>query len=395
MHMFRRMHFCALFFLYVITTTSLAWATPPIPKSKTEALQAFKDRLKSEQSKQADLASKVKDIDEALSDTKSRLIALAKDIQANEASFVELEKRIANLEIKKSVIDDQLLADRASISRLIVALERIRRTPPEAMIARPDSPYKTAQSAMLMGSIIPSINRHAAKLSKNIETLNNVKSELEKEKSELQETSRSYKNQKEELTALITTRKQLYQRANNDLRAREITVEKLSLQAKNLEDLLSKIRKEESDRREELRKRNIAIKAAKTMPKTLGNARLPLSGIIRTTYNQKDQLGAKSKGISIEGRAGAIVIAPMNGKVQFTGAFKRFGNVVIIEHAHGYHSLVANLDVINVHIGDIIKSGEPIGLLPNSSLIPRPTLYYELRKNGAAINPAEKFSGLG
>lgn len=393
--MFRRMHFCALFFLCVITTTSLAWATPPIPKSKTEALQAFKDRLKSEQSKQADLASKVKDIDEALSDTKSRLIALAKDIQANEASFVELEKRIANLEIKKSVIDDQLLADRASISRLIVALERIRRTPPEAMIARPDSPYKTAQSAMLMGSIIPSINRHAAKLSKNIETLNNVKSELEKEKSELQETSRSYKKQKEELTALITTRKQLYQRANNDLRAREITVEKLSLQAKNLEDLLSKIRKEESDRREELKKRNIAIKAAKAMPKTLGNARLPLSGIIRTTYNQKDQLGAKSKGISIEGRAGAIVIAPMNGKVQFTGAFKRFGNVVIIEHAQGYHSLVANLDVINVHIGDIIKSGEPIGLLPNSSLIPRPTLYYELRKNGAAINPAEKFSGLG
>ncbi len=85
----------------------------------------------------------------------------------------------------------------------------------------------------------------------------------------------------------------------------------------------------------------------------------------------------------------------MGGKIQFTGAFKRYGNIVIIEHNDGYHSLVAGLDQIHSSVGDIVKSGEPIGILPDSSLIPRPTLYYELRRNGKPVDPSTKFADLG
>ncbi len=369
--------------------------SPPIPKSKSKAIGLFKDRIKQENKDKSVLEKKFEAINKDLSDTKNKLISIAAAIQQNEDGLKKFEQKIVNMELKKSILEDQLHTDRASIAKLILALERIRRTPPEAMIARPDSPYKTAQSAMLMGSIIPSVNRHAAKLSKNLDTLNSVTKELGAEKEELLSASKSLRLSHDELSTLLSKRRNLYEQISDDIKIREISIQKISLQAQNLADLVKRIKEDEIKEAE--RKKMARIMRAKPKPKAIkdGASRLPVSGIIRTTYKQKDNLGAISNGLSIEGRAGSIVVAPMGGKVQFTGAFKRYGNIVVIEHQNNYHSLVAGLGNITTIVGDYIKSGEPIGILPNSSLIPRPTLYYELRKNGNPVNPAIKFPDLG
>lgn len=374
--------------------------TPPIPKNKQEALHSFEERLAQENKNKDILKKQSQHIHNDLASTKNKLIDTAATIQKNEDDLKNFEQRIANLEVKKSILEDDLKTDRASIAKLILALERIRRTPPEAMLARPDTPYKTAQSAMLMGSIIPSVNRHAEKLNKNLETLGRVTSDLELEKSSLLKTSKDLKVQHKKLSSLIEKRTKLFTKTNSDIVARELSIQQISLQAQNLEDLVKRIEeneRKEKIRREKERKKAKYITRAKPHRKIMdsGTSRLPISGIIRVGYRQADHLGAKSKGITIEGRAEALVITPMNGTIQFTGTFKRYGNIVIIEHANGFHSLIAGLDKINSVIGDHVKSGEPIGILPNSSLIPRPTLYYELRKNGKAVNPAIKFPSLG
>ena len=388
-----RLFFAAIIFLNLCLPVSAE--TPPVPKSKTQALDSFKQRLKEEDKEKQALEKQIKSINSNLSEIKSQLVEVAVAIQDNESDLKNFEQRIEKLERKKSLLEDKLHADRASIAKLILALERIRRTPPEAMLARPDSPHKTAQSAMLMGKIIPSVNRHAEKLNKNLETLNLVTEDLKEEKIALLKTSEELQERHTKLSSLIEKRKTLYEKTNSDIKAREVSIQKISLQAKNLEDLVQKIK--EDERKEQERQKKLKAKRKKNRPVIVdsGNSRLPISGIIRTGYKQKDDLGAKSKGLTIEGRAGALVIAPMNGKVQFTGAFKRYGNIVVIEHADGYHSLVAGLDKINSVVGDHVKAGEPIGILPNSSLIPRPTLYYELRKNGKPVNPAKKLPDLG
>ncbi len=369
--------------------------TPPIPKSKTKAIESFNTRLSQENKEKQALETQVSNIEKTLSKTKDALIKIAASIQENENRIKNFKQRIINLELKKSVLEDKLNSDRAAIAKLVLALERIRRTPPEAMLARPDSPYKTAQSAMLMGKIIPSVNRHAEKLNKNLETLNRVTEELSIERSELLATSNNLKKRHGELLLLISKRKDLYRKTNDDIHMREISIQKISLQAKNLSDLVKRIKADENKKREQ--RRIAKLVKPKPVSKIIdsGNSRLPISGIIRTGYKNQDNLGATSKGLTIEGRAGALVTSPMNGKIQFTGTFKRYGNIIIIEHAKGYHSLVAGLDEISTVIGDHVKSGEPIGFLPNTSLIPRPTLYYELRKNGKPINPSVKFPDLG
>ncbi|MGH1376869.1 MAG: murein hydrolase activator EnvC family protein [Alphaproteobacteria bacterium] len=381
--------------LLIICQPLAAQSKPPVPKSKPADLNTLDKELKEETQKKQNLEQQAKEIDKELDTTKEKLISIATEVQSNEEKLKSYQKRITSLEIRKSILVDNLNKDRASIARLILALERIRRMPPEAMLATPETPYKTAQSAMLMSEILPAINKHADKLKENLETLTLVSKELQNEKSALIEDSEKLRKQHEQITKLVIQRKKLYTNINDDLKAHELSIQKISLQAKNLKELVDRIKKEEA--KEQQRKKTALMVRPNPTPKIEhdGNSRLPISGIVRTRYNQKDNLGAKSKGITIEGRPAALVVSPMNGRIQFTGSFKRYGNIVIIEHTNGYHSLVAGLETINSVVGDTVKSGEPIGLLPNSTLIPRPTLYYELRKNGKAINPSVKFADLG
>ncbi len=379
----------------MLTVHSASYASPPIPPKKTQTIESYNERLEEEKKQQEQLKTKANKLDKKINSIKHDMVSVAEKIQNNEKEIKSLENRIIKLEIKKSVLEDNLRADRASISRLILALEKIRRTPPEAMIARPETPYKIAQSAMLMGGILPSIDRHAEKLSKNLETLNTVQAELEEEKEAAGNVKGNLDQQHKTLKELIAEHKKLYAETNKNLKISEINIKKISMQAKNLNDLVDRLKKEEQAERER-QKQLIAKKAAlKKIPPSNGQSRFPISGIIRTSYDQKDDTGSKSNGLTFEGRPGGIVTAPMNGKISFTGTFKRYGNIVIIEHDDGYHSLLAGIEDISANIGDIVKIGEPIGLLPKSSLIPHPTLYYELRKNGKPTNPAAKFSDLG
>jgi septal ring factor EnvC (AmiA/AmiB activator) len=84
-------------------------------------------------------------------------------------------------------------------------------------------------------------------------------------------------------------------------------------------------------------------------------------------------------------RPGAEVVAPFDGRVLFAGAFRGYGQILIIGHGDGYHSLVAGLDRIDSSVGQWLVAGEPIGRMSADEAKPR--LYLELRHNGQPINP--------
>ncbi len=383
------------YFYIVIIILCLTLPHYATAKSENEDLKTIKSKL-SEETKQKDkLQKKINEITSELDDIKKNLVEAARAVRDKEDTLKSIEERIGNLEEKKTTIDKTLQAERVSIVKLILILERIRKTPPQALIARPDTPYKTAQSALLMENIIPSVKRHAESLKNNLETLQRVSNELKIEKASLEKETKFLRDKNKNLQSLVDKKERVYSKIDRDIEARELTIQNISAKASNLEQLVRQLKAEEQKEFQRQKTANILRKKPVFDLKETGQAQLPISGIIRTGYHQKDDLGAKSNGITIEGRSAGLVIAPMGGKVQFTGTFKRYGNIIILEHAGGFHSLIAGLEKITSSVGDHVNSGEPIGLLPDSSLIPRPKLYYELRQNGNPVNPSVKFSGLG
>lgn len=117
-----------------------------------------------------------------------------------------------------------------------------------------------------------------------------------------------------------------------------------------------------------------------------GAPRLPVPGRVRVAFGSATALGAISPGIEIETRPGALVVAPLPGRIRFAGPFRRYGLLLIVEHGHGYHSLIAGLGQINSPVDQEVMAGEAVGTMGSPPDQP-PSLYYELRRNGKPVDP--------
>ncbi len=388
------MRLVALLLLTSLSAMPAAAQDAPIPQKKVSAEQLDK-KLKSGKADKAELEKNLKGIDKDLKSTKSKLVDTAKAVQNNEKELQNLDKQIAELEEHKAELSDKIQKDRGKIADLILALERIRRLPPEALIVKPDAPLKTAQSAMLLKDILPSIHQRAEELKVTLKDLEDTAASLQAKRNDAEVRGKTLEKQQQELDGLVKKRTELYASTQQDLKDQKAKIARISTQAKNLKDLVKKLEDERT--RAAARAKQEQQKAPRVVsnePPGDGKPRLPLPGILKTAYNEPDNFGAPSQGIDIEGREGALVVAPMGGIIRFSGYFKNYGNMVIIEHEKGWHSLVAGLENIDTVVGQAVNAGEPLGVLHKSSSGQKPVLYYELRHNGKPVNPAKKFGDL-
>jgi murein DD-endopeptidase MepM/ murein hydrolase activator NlpD len=112
----------------------------------------------------------------------------------------------------------------------------------------------------------------------------------------------------------------------------------------------------------------------------------PFDGAFTSGYGWRDS--AFHRGIDIDLNRGDTVKAAFTGMVRFAGKQGGYGNVVIIRHYNGLETVYAHLWKIKVKPGDIITSGQLVGLGGNTGHSTGTHLHFEIRFRGVAINPA-------
>jgi murein DD-endopeptidase MepM/ murein hydrolase activator NlpD len=92
--------------------------------------------------------------------------------------------------------------------------------------------------------------------------------------------------------------------------------------------------------------------------------------------------------IDIAAGTGAPIYASDSGVVVFAGWDSNgYGNVVMIDHQNGYHTLYAHLSSINVYCGSSIMQGSILGYAGSTGNSTGPHLHYEVRYLGGFLNP--------
>lgn len=92
--------------------------------------------------------------------------------------------------------------------------------------------------------------------------------------------------------------------------------------------------------------------------------------------------------IDIAAATGAPIYAADSGVVVFAGwNGSGYGNVVMIDHLNGYHTLYAHLSSINVSCGSNIAQGNILGRAGSTGNSTGPHLHFEVRYFGGFINP--------
>jgi septal ring factor EnvC (AmiA/AmiB activator) len=93
-------------------------------------------------------------------------------------------------------------------------------------------------------------------------------------------------------------------------------------------------------------------------------------------------------GIDIDVAEGTSIVAVYAGRVLYTGWFRGYGNLIIVDHGSGYYTLYAHAAEVKVKEGDEVTQGQTIGTVGDTGSLQGPRLYFEVRYDGKPQDPA-------
>jgi len=117
----------------------------------------------------------------------------------------------------------------------------------------------------------------------------------------------------------------------------------------------------------------------------------PVAGWISSNFGERTSpfTGKKEfhKGLDIVAPVGTPVLAPGGGTVTFAGTAEGGGFSVVIDHQGGIVSSYGHLKDVAVSKGQAVRRGQCIGHVGNLGQATGPHLHYEIRQDGAPVNP--------
>lgn len=394
-----------------------------------QQLKSVQQQLEESRQKAAQYAEQAEGLARDIAQLRTDSVAAAKAAQEHEAALSALEDQLAALGIEEAKKAAELERHRAQQQQLLMALERLARNPPEGMALAPGNPVDAVRSAMLMGAAVPPLEARARQLRQEIDDLAQLRRQIAEAEARHRAERVDLDKEQTRLAAMIARKAVLQDEAQQGAEESGQRGLQLAAQASDLQQLIEQLdqerrardaeaarkraeeqRRAEAERREAQRlmalqqqrpdqgRSSVVVTAPPpvipdpTKPPTIrpfaearGALLYPASGRLMRRFGENDELGVASKGLTFETRPGAQVVAPFDGRVLFAGPFKGYGQILIIEHADGYHSLLAGLDRVEGTVGQWVVAGEPVGTMPRGEQKPR--LYLELRHDGQPINP--------
>jgi len=118
-----------------------------------------------------------------------------------------------------------------------------------------------------------------------------------------------------------------------------------------------------------------------------GQAYWPVRGSTIHRYGEQLQGELRWKGMVIAAAEGTEVKAIADGRVILADWLQGYGLVVVVEHGKGDMSLYGYNQSALVSVGTQARAGQPIALVGSSGGQGRPSLYFEIRRQGQAVNP--------
>lgn len=395
-----------------------------------QKLKTVEHALEKDKAHKAELDQRAAEIAGERDALRQKLIDGARATQDQEQQITDLENTLGTLNAHEADETADLMERRAQLGMTLGALERMAIYPPEALAALPEAPVDTVRSAILLRAAIPEVEARANRLRDDLNSLLELRVEIYQQERSLADAKSNLDADHRRVASLLDQKDRLFRATEAERATIAARLARLSGQAKDLHDLMDKVeadrilREAERNVRRDSRK-DLAGAAAPTPPadatqnpsqgagggeqlaslppagspagavkppnirpigQAAGHLTLPARGEVVREFGVADSAGSAAKGLTIRTRDNAQVVAPYDGQVVFAGPFRGYGQILIIEHSEGYHTLLSGLSRIDAVAGQWVLAGEPIGVMgPGAGGAPE--LYVELRRNGRPINP--------
>ncbi|ATO56966.1 Septal ring factor EnvC, activator of murein hydrolases AmiA and AmiB [Bartonella sp. 1-1C] len=345
------------------------------------------------------IASLIQQVDRLKKDQRTltdELIKVAK-VERNLANdIIEREEKLKQLLEQKTQVYQNLKNRQAEFSEILAILARTGLKPPPALIAQPKDVFASIRSSILLGAIIPDMQEKTQNLTENLKKLTNLGHVIAMECVDLKAKMQNQAEQLKYLEFLLDEKEKSQKRSQKELmmlREKNITLIK---KAQSLEELILELDyQSQSDftSSESVRKSLQLLEQIDFQSKK-GHFLLPVSGKKIQHFNNNSHVARFGEVIATEPEA--VVVAPADALVAFSGSFRSYGQLIILNVGHGYYITLIGMAKINVTQGQFVLSGEPIGMMGTEFIAntialdigkKTPMLYIEFRKHGKPVDP--------
>lgn len=417
----------AMVFAAGVTAANGQNAPNDVQKKRTIQLQGIEDTLKASDEQRKKIEAEIESVKQDHAKLTAALIDANGKVQAAEDKIRANEQRLETMQGSEEAIKLSLESRRAVIGEVLAALQRMGRSPPPAVLVRPDDMLQAVRTAMMLGAVLPDLKAETEALAGDLTELVHLRRSMAEEKVTLEASLKSLDVEKQRLSALIDSRQAAISSAQDALSVERQREEDLAKEATSLKDLIGRMETEDaaaakaaeaaraSDEANRLKQAALDAKSQKpefvpqpfrdtartspALPFAEAKAMLamPVSGNLIKAFGTPDGLGGAEKGLSLTTRPASAVASPSDGWVSFAGPFRSYGQLLIINAGGGYYILLAGMDHINVRVGQFVLRGEPVATMGEGAAkaastlalgASGPILYVEFRKDGVSIDPS-------
>jgi septal ring factor EnvC (AmiA/AmiB activator) len=382
---------CGLIVAAAVVAIGAAAALPANAQDKGDrgALEKVERNLDASRSRGAKLTKRMAALGQAIKALREKLVSVAERAQFREAALLRTEIELAELEDRERKSRAGFQKAQRQLARLLGAMQRIRRHPPGAFAIRFDHADDAIRSTVVLRALIPKIEERAAILSGRLKTFAALKAKIRERQAQLRRQRDALAAVHTQLAGLITRQSELLRQTKREREDNAARIAALTRKARSLRDLVERLDREAKKAAPAKAPRADALtRPALVRPfgRARGHVTMPVAGRIVRRFGQSNEYGLETRGLEIEARKGAQVVAPYDGQIVFAGPFRSYGQILIIRHSGGYHSLVAGLSRIYVVNKQWVLAGEPVGVMGGRTAT-GPRLYLEIRRKGRPINP--------
>ena len=394
--------------------------TPATPQSDLDKLkQEGRDleAIRAEQTRAMENEIKLRREVEAIGNDRrqlnQQLIDTAARIRTMEDEVAAAQDRLKPLDLREGALRRSLEGRRAIMAEVLASLQRIGRHPPPALMVSPQDALQSLRSAMLLGAVLPAMRREADLLIRDLIELTQLREQIAAERDALNRDLVAQEQERQRLTLLTDQRQKQQTEEEKSLGQERQHLADLARSADGLKDLMAKLEQSlpaaaRAARANEAKtadgRANVAalkdpgrLEPAIAFAAAKGRLPLPVNGVRIKEFGAPDGSGGTEKGLTVATRPGAQITAPCDGWVVYSGTFRNFGQLLILNAGNGYHVLLAGMDRISVDLGQFVVTGEPVAAMGGgggqspaalAASSGQPVLYVEFRKDGTPVDPS-------
>ena len=374
-----RKNLCIVLILLICFITTFTYAENEDNNNTTD-LETQREEL---QNQLNEANGELENVQSDLSENLQQIEKLDTKIESAEGQLEEQESKITKLKDSINQIEEQL-------NTVTEKYDRQKELFEQRLVAIYESGETQYLDILLKSRSLSDFLSSYYVITQLAEIDNNLISELETKKKNIDLSKQKLEKEKEELSIIVENQTRLARTLQNTRKMRESFLEKLSDEEKELQSKIDEI----NTQYEEINKQILALAMQGIDTQYIGGELAwPVPGYTRITskYSMRvHPITGQYKlhtGVDIGAPMGADFIAANDGIVIKAGINTAYGNMVIIDHGGGISTLYAHGSEILVEVGQTVKRGDAILKVGSTGYSTGPHAHFEVRINGETTNP--------